>query len=44
MWKHKTLGFTVSDVTFNDGWAKFISSGIPCTLEEEKFLANYEEV
>lgn len=44
MWKNKKYGFTVTNVEFIGGWAKFTSSGIPCTLEEEKFLANYEEI
>lgn len=43
MWKHKTLGFTVSNVEFKDGWADFTSSGIPCTMEEASFKAHYEK-
>lgn len=43
MWKHKTLNFTVLDVEIKGGWAYFISSGIPCTMEEESFKEHYEK-
>lgn len=43
MWKHKTLNFTVLDVIFYEGWAMFISSGIPCTMKEASFKEHYEK-
>ena len=44
MWKHKTLGFTVSNVEFKDGWAIFINNSIEDFMEEDKFKAHYEEI
>lgn len=44
MWKHKTLGFTVTKVEFVGGWAMFINSGIEDFMEEDKFKAHYEEI
>ena len=44
MWRHRTLGFTVSEVEFVDGWAKFINDSIEYFMEEEKFRQIYEEV
>ena len=43
MWKHKKLGFTVTNVEFTQGFAKFVSNGIEDFMEEEKFKANYEK-
>lgn len=43
MWKHKTLGFVISNVNIKDGWATFISSGVPTTLDENKFKLHYEK-
>lgn len=44
MWKHKTLGFTVTKVEFIGGWAVFINNSIEDFMEEEKFKAHYEEI
>ena len=43
MWKHKTLGFTVTNVEFIGGWAVFISNTIETFLHEDDFRANYEK-
>ena len=44
MWKHKTLGFTVTNVHFINGLASFNSNGIDDFMEEVKFKDTYEEV
>ena len=44
MWKHKKLGFTVTNVHFINGWASFNSNGIDDFMEEVKFKQVYEEV
>ena len=44
MWRHRTLGFIVSEVEFVDGWAKFINDSIEDFMEEEKFRQVYDEV
>ena len=44
MWRHRTLGFTVREVEFVNGWAKFINDSIEDFMEEEKFRQVYEEV
>ena len=44
MWRHRILGFIVSEVEFVNGWAKFINDSIEDFMEEEKFRQVYEEV
>ena len=44
MWRHRTLGFIVSEVEFVNGWAKFINDSIEDFMEEEKFRQVYEEI
>ena len=43
MWKHKKLGFTVTNVHFINGWASFNINGIYNFMEEVKFKAHYEK-
>ncbi len=43
-WKHKKLGFIVTNVEFIQGWAKFINNSIEDFMDEENFKRVYEEI